>query len=91
MSDVTNQLKATAALLMILTVERLPDCEWTVYRGLGLEGSILDPDGDPMYAVQQWAQRFGTDVRRNESTGVLYTSGTYSHVHVRVFVQGIPR
>lgn len=86
MSDHVLQVRATAALLMILTTESLPDCQWTVYRGLGLEGGILGTGDDGLYDLQIWAQKLGTGVRTDPSTGDRYIAGTYSHIPVRVFV-----
>lgn len=92
MSDHTHQTRAAVALLSILTAESLPDCQWLVYRELGLEGQIMTEGDDALYDLQVWAQKLGTGVQHDVNARIRYTSGTYARTPVRVFVQEyIPR
>jgi hypothetical protein len=86
MPDMCDQVQTSTALVLILTNENLPECNWIVYREQGLEGWIVDTDGteDALYALQVYAQKFGTGVRIDYAHHIGYTLGTYSGTPVRV-------
>jgi len=85
MPDTHEQVKACATLMMILAYEDLPECHWIVFTEFGIEGSIVNrEDDDDLYALQMYAQKFGTGVRIDYSHHTGYTVGTYNGTPVRV-------
>lgn len=87
MPEYTVQPKSAAALVMLLT-EELPQCSWIVLPETGLEGWIVekdDPDFDRIEAIHSWAQKFGASVNRTGK--MLITYGTCGHVPVRILVK----
>jgi hypothetical protein len=86
--DVSDQTKTAAALLLLLSTEQLPACQWIVYHEFGLEGWVRDdPDSDPLFDINVWAKKLGADIHRDGSSRILYVNGTYSHVPVSIRVK----
>jgi hypothetical protein len=86
MAEFADQVQTSTALVQLLATENLPECNWIVFHDQGLEGWIVDTDGseDALYALQMYAQKFGTGVRIDHAHHVGYTLGTYSGTPVRV-------